>query len=343
MVRNFKKPILATTMAVMAVAMVWGGQTTFAQGGVPGSLSADAQAFNACTTTSYADVAAKALGITAAELRKDIVNGQTLQDIAKSKNVDVQTVIAAIQTASKADIAQAVKDGVLTQAEATAMESGGAGPAGTPPAAGAAPQGGAQGGQQGNGGAPGSPQGSGGAPGGPQGNGGAPGSPQGSGGAPGGPQGNQQGGSQTQLPDISNLRILLQLATPTTSAPSQGPRGSGGQDFGGFGGTESFNVVKPYAVAAQALNLKCINLVKTLVTTSGKSIVAVAADQKIDAKTVTDALTKAYKDALAQDVTDGIITQAQFDQIIGNLDKGVSDFINSTSAMRPGPMPSQAK
>jgi len=308
---------VAATAAAMSVVMALGGQAALAQGGQPAALSANVQAFNACTTTNYADVASKALGISSAELRKAVVSGQTLQDIAKSKNVDVQTVLTAIQMARKAEAAQAVKDGLITQAEATAMESIGAGPVGTPPAAGQAAQGNAQGGQKG-----GQP-------------------PQGGAGAPGGQQGNQPGGQPPQqgnaqaispLPDISTLRFLMQAVTPAAPAAGQQPMGP----MGGFGGgTEQFNVVNPYAVAATSLNMKCTDLVKSLVGTSGKTITAVATEKKVDTKVVTDALTKAYKDALAQDVTNTIITQAQSDQAAKTLDKAVTSFVSN---VRRSPM-----
>ena len=322
----FKRPAIAVTAATMVVAMVWGQQTTFAQGAQPTAPSSGFAVYNACTTTDYASAAATALNITPVELRKDVVAGQSLQDIATSKNVDLQVVMTALQTAEKAGIDQAVKDGILTQDEATALESGnfgraGGGPGqGNQPSGGQAPAGGQapQDGQQ------------------PPAGGQAP-----QGGQRNGPRGGQFGGPQGDaLPDISNLRFLLQTAssstpaTPDASAP-QGQRGLGRQGIG-FRGA-NFNVVHPYVVAAQALNLKCSDLVKALVTTQGKTIAAVAADQKVDVKTVTDALTKAYKDALAQDVTGGIITQAQSDQASTNLDKAVTDFVSNTRMMGPRP------
>lgn len=308
MLRVFKMAMVAAAAAVMTVATVWSSQPASAQGGQPTALSANVQAFNACTTTNYADLVSKTLGMSAAELRKAIVSGQSLQDIAKSKNVDIQTVMTAIQAARKAEAAQAVKDGLITQAEATAMESvgaGGAGPAGTPPAAGAPPQGGQRGGQQGGG-------------------------QQGNNPPQGGRQGDPQTAAQAPLPDIGNLSFLLQANTNTSTAA--------GQRMGGLGSSDLFNVVNPYSVAAQALNMKCTDLVKSLVGTAGKSIAAVATTQKVEAKTVTDALSKAYKDALAQDVTNGIITQAQSDQVSGNVDKAVATFFNSTNVMRMRPM-----
>ncbi len=123
-------PLLAGAASIMAASTLLGGQATLAQGQQPARLSVGVQAFNACTTTDYADVVAKALGVTAAELRKDIVAGQSLQDIMTTKNLNIQAVVNAIQSARKADIDQAVKDGVLTQDEATAMQAQPNGPGG---------------------------------------------------------------------------------------------------------------------------------------------------------------------------------------------------------------------
>ncbi len=318
----FKRPLLAAPIVgLMAVSMAWGTQTTFAQSAPPNTFPTGLAVYGACSTTDITSAAASALCITAAELRKDIVAGQSLQAIAQSKNIDLQIVMTAIQTASKADIDQAVKDGILTQDEATALESGNQGgpqgnraggqPNGQPPQGGQAPQPGQPGGQP----------------------------PQGGQAPQAGQSNSQQGARLIQLPDISNLRFLLQTgtssgtsATPDASAPRQ--QGNGGRGFGrGFGGA-NFNVVKPYVVAAQALNMKCSDLVKTLVTTSGKTIAAVATDQKVDTKTVTDALTSAYKTALAQDVSDGIITQAQSDQVSTTLDQAAASFVNNV-----GPRP----
>ena len=141
MIRFSKLSIAAAAAAILAVSAGWGAQPSLAQGPRPfGRPSINAQAFNACTTTNYGDIAAKVLNITAAQLRKDLVSGQTLQDIATSANVPLQTVTDAVLAARKTDIDQAVTDGVMTQAEAAAL---------LPPAGGqatAAAQGGGNGG-----------------------------------------------------------------------------------------------------------------------------------------------------------------------------------------------------
>src|SRR5258706_8123935 len=89
----FKRTLLAAPIVgMMAVSMAWGTQTTFAQSAPPNSLPTGLAVYGACSTTDITSAAASALGITAAELRKDIVNGQSFQTIATSKNIDPQTV-----------------------------------------------------------------------------------------------------------------------------------------------------------------------------------------------------------------------------------------------------------
>jgi hypothetical protein len=279
--RSFKWSI-AVVSVTMAAAL---SAPAFAQ--APGFRrpSIDAQAFNACTTTDYTGLIAKALNITPATLRKDIVSGQTLQDIATSANVDIQAVVTAYRTARQADIDQAVKDGVMTQDEATALEATPPAPSGTAPAN---PPGQGNGGQRGNGGQPNIP-----------------------------------------FPDISTFRMLLQTSPATAPAPGAGFGGGIGLGIG----AGTFNLVKQYAVAAQAVNVKCTDLVKTLITPPGKSVLDVAKTQNVDAQTVIDALTKAYTAALAQDVTDGIITQAEADQLTPIVDKAVTAFVGNSLPM----------
>ena len=63
-------------------------------------------------------VAAEALGISEADLRTALQDGQTLAEVAKDKGVDKQKVIDALVADAKARTAEAVKAGKLTQAEA---------------------------------------------------------------------------------------------------------------------------------------------------------------------------------------------------------------------------------
>jgi hypothetical protein len=62
--------------------------------------------------------AAKALGMTDAELQAELESGKTAADVAKAKNVDLQKVIDAVVASDKAEIAAAVTAGTMTQAQA---------------------------------------------------------------------------------------------------------------------------------------------------------------------------------------------------------------------------------
>jgi len=75
--------------------------------GGPGGLDAD-----------DLTAAAKALGMTEADLTTALAGGKSAAAVAKDKSVDVQKVIDAIVTADKAEIAAAVKAGTMTQAQA---------------------------------------------------------------------------------------------------------------------------------------------------------------------------------------------------------------------------------
>ena len=67
--------------------------------------------------------AAKALGVTTQELLTDLRNGQSIADVAKTKNVDVSTLIDTLVADAKSKLDAAVKAGDLTQDEATKIES----------------------------------------------------------------------------------------------------------------------------------------------------------------------------------------------------------------------------
>jgi polyhydroxyalkanoate synthesis regulator phasin len=63
--------------------------------------------------------AAKALGLTEAELRTKLEDGKSLADIAKAQDVSVDTLIKALVAAAEDRIDAAVKAGKLTEAQAT--------------------------------------------------------------------------------------------------------------------------------------------------------------------------------------------------------------------------------
>jgi hypothetical protein len=68
-------------------------------------------------------IAAQTIGISEADLRSALQNGQSIADVAKAHNVDEQKVIDAISAADTKAIDQAVTDGKLTPTQADQMKS----------------------------------------------------------------------------------------------------------------------------------------------------------------------------------------------------------------------------
>ena len=68
------------------------------------------------------DAAAKVLGLTPDKLRTALEGGKSLADVAKSQKVSVDSVVKAMVSAAEADLASAVKDGKVTQAQADKMK-----------------------------------------------------------------------------------------------------------------------------------------------------------------------------------------------------------------------------
>lgn len=66
------------------------------------------------------DAAAKTLGITTAELQTQLRSGQTLAQIAQTKNTTEQAVVNAALAAAKTQLSAAVTAGTITQAQADA-------------------------------------------------------------------------------------------------------------------------------------------------------------------------------------------------------------------------------
>jgi hypothetical protein len=69
------------------------------------------------------DAAAKALGMTTDKLHAALEGGKSLADVAKSQKVSVPTLVKAMVKAAEADLARAVKDGRMTQAQAATMKA----------------------------------------------------------------------------------------------------------------------------------------------------------------------------------------------------------------------------
>jgi len=70
------------------------------------------------------NAAAKALGMTTAKLHTALESGKSLADVAKAQKVSVTSLVKAMVTATEGEIAEAVKDGTMTQAQADTMKSG---------------------------------------------------------------------------------------------------------------------------------------------------------------------------------------------------------------------------
>ncbi|MFQ3534975.1 MAG: hypothetical protein SNJ58_03775 [Aggregatilineales bacterium] len=74
-------------------------------------------------------------------------------------------------------------------------------------------------------------------------------------------------------------------------------------------GVSARNTVKAYAVAAEALGIPCPELVKAV--QAGQSIAQVAVARGVSLQALVDALSKAYSDALAKDVQEGLVAPAR--------------------------------
>jgi hypothetical protein len=88
------------------------------------------------------------------------------------------------------------------------------------------------------------------------------------------------------------------------------------------------NIANREAAAAEALGMSCADLVKAQL--GGESVAQVAAGKNVQVQTVIDAVTKAYTDALAQDVKEGLITQAEADGQTTRLGSAISLWVNGT-------------
>jgi hypothetical protein len=71
----------------------------------------------------HLDAAASALGMTEDQLVQQLQSGKSLADVAKAKNVSVDTLVSKLVTAAQTDLAAAVKAGRLTQAQADSLKT----------------------------------------------------------------------------------------------------------------------------------------------------------------------------------------------------------------------------
>ncbi len=185
-----------------------------------------------CSTSNPTDTVAEALGMTPAELRLALVSGKTVTQLAADKSIDLQTIQDALSTQRKADLDQALADGLLTQVQYDA------------------------------------------------------------------------------------------ITTAMDNAPALNGAGRMGMRL------SPYNQVNREAAAAEALGISCADLVKAQQT--GSAIAQIATDKGVDVQTVIDAVTKAYTDAFAADVKEGLITQAQADGRLSQLTVQIGQWVYDT-------------
>ncbi|MBX3066331.1 MAG: hypothetical protein KF726_25355 [Anaerolineae bacterium] len=202
-----------------------------------------------CSTTDYTEIAATALGITAADLRVALVSGKSLEQVATEKGVDSATLQTALDNAYKADIAKATEEGIYTEP--------------------------------------------------------------------------------------SEVVIAKPSEDADSAVPNKGSVEVTVWHMGGRGLISAHNEVQPMIVAADALDMSCADLVKAT-RDSGTSVVQVAADKGVSIQTVVDALVKAYQDATAKDVSEGLITEAQATAQNRNLVQRVTQMISMPGGMMMG-------
>jgi hypothetical protein len=89
----------------------------------PGGFEGPGGRFGGMGMHKAEDAAAKALGMTTDKLHTALEGGKSLADVAKAQKVSVSSLVSAMVTASETELAAAVKDGHLTQAQANTMKS----------------------------------------------------------------------------------------------------------------------------------------------------------------------------------------------------------------------------
>ena len=92
-------------------------------GGGPGMHGGFGFVFGLPGVKDALDPVAKALGITTDELQNDLRNGKSIADIAKEKNVDLNTIVDELVKEAQSRFDDAVKDGKLSQDQADRFEA----------------------------------------------------------------------------------------------------------------------------------------------------------------------------------------------------------------------------
>lgn len=187
-----------------------------------------------CTTTTATDTVATALGMSAADLRLALVSGQTVSEIATSKNIDIATIQTALETQRKADLDAALADELITQEQYDSIIA-----------------------------------------------------------------------RLDAVPaDSTNSNRVLNIRV------------------------SAHNEANIEQAAADALGMSCADLVKA--QQAGQSIAEIAEANNVEVQSVIDAVTKAVEDAAAQDISEGLITQAQADGRTANISTQVGQWVYNT-------------
>ncbi len=139
---NFVKILVVVVVAVLALGVIGLGvafaqnptpNSPFTPGGMMGGAWSQQGGSNWMSAmhnwmtstggmhTLVWDALANALGLTTDELYAELNSGKTLAALAEEKGLDRATLVAELESAHQAGLAQAVTDGILTQEQADAM------------------------------------------------------------------------------------------------------------------------------------------------------------------------------------------------------------------------------
>lgn len=121
--RRLQRGVL-TAGAVVAMVLAGLGVAGAQTGDAPTSTTAAAESAEGKRVLrpgkAHLDTAAEAIGIPRSELLAQLEDGKSIAQVAQSKDVDPQKVIDAVVAAVKADLAERVQAGDITQAQADA-------------------------------------------------------------------------------------------------------------------------------------------------------------------------------------------------------------------------------
>ena len=128
-------------------------------------------------------------------------------------------------------------------------------------------------------------------------------------------------------------------AAPNGASPqSNGAPPQGRRPFGPgmpFLRVPAYNQVNSFVVASKAIGISCADMVKAM--QGGQSIAQVATSKNVQAQTVIDALVSAEKAAIAQDVQEGLLSQAEADGRLANITNRVGALVYNAGVRGRGP------